>query len=212
MRHGYYVIVISISILILLFLIQEQEHVSFYTKSLFGNKHLGGLPTPSSVMSRVQSIISSLPDSKQFTFIDFGCGEGFILSRVHHLFNQSFGIELNKTSAEYAYQQLKSVSCVTILHQDMIHYTFTNQPTVLYLYEPLWQVEDQQVVQSVYQKVFDNLKKVNQPKYIIYVTAVLSQKIKESDFHSYHLEIIHKEKISRSLFFHNTIYFLRYHS
>jgi SAM-dependent methyltransferase len=174
-----------------------------------GNKNLVGLPTPSSVMTRVQSILSSLNDSKKITFIDFGCGEGFVLSRVHHLFNQSFGIELNKIMSDYAYQRFNSVSCVTILHQDMVHYTFTNQPTVLYMYEPLWEVTEQQVVQSVYQKVFDNLKKVTHQKYVIYVTSVLSPKIKESDFHSYHLEIIHKERISRSLFFHNTIYFLR---
>ena len=212
MRHGYYVIILSISILVLLFLIQEYEHVLFHIKSLLGRKNTVSIPTPSSVITRVQSILSSLNDSKKFTFVDFGCGEGFTLSRIHHLFNQSFGIELNKTTADYAYQKFKSVSCVTILHQDMVHYTFTNQPTVLYLYEPLWEVQDQQVVQSVYQKVFDNLKKVTHQKYVIYVTSVLSPKIKESDFHSYHLEIIHKERISRSLFFHNTIYFLRYHS
>jgi len=200
------ILILSVLLLIILFLVQEKEHVSYYIRNIIFQDPIAALPTPSSVLSRVRSFITNLPSAKQFTLVDFGCGEGDVLHHLRHLVKRSVGIELEKKPAERAYQRFKDIACVTILQQDMTNYTFDNKPTIFYLYEPLWQVKDDQAVRDVYDKVFTNLKRVTEPVYLIYVTAVLDQKLSEAMIDQYGFRVLQMERISRSLFFNNKVY------
>ena len=200
------ILILSVLLLLILFIVQEKEHVSYYIRSAILQDPIASIPTPSSVLNRVKSFISNLPDSKKFTLIDFGCGEGDVLHHLHHLVLRSVGIELDKKPAERAYQRFKDTACVTILQQDMKNYSFENKPTIFYLYEPLWQVKDEQAVKDVYHNVFTNLRHVTQPVYLIYVTAVLDQQLSETMIDQYGFRILRMERLSRSLFFNNKVY------
>ena len=95
---------------------------------------------------------------------------------------------MDSEQANRAIQRFADSKSIEIKHMDMVNYIFPDTSTILYMYEPLWTLTNQKVINSIYDKVMNQIKdaKMNnntQEYYIIYVTAALHPLLDESFFY-----------------------------
>eukprot|EP01084_Bolivina_argentea_P021313 39585_1 len=121
------------------------------------------IPTSKQNIQEINSYLKRLTDIKKYTFIDFGAGEGNAIEYSVNDYQNLIGIELDENIATAAKQRLHDYSNVEILNMNMLNYTFNNTDTVLFLYEPLWQLEEKQAA-VIYHAVFNNLCRAFTPK------------------------------------------------
>ena len=162
----------------------------------------------------VKQIIQKLnlsDNMEDYTFIDFGCGTGHALLYMHNMFNNSIGIEIDKKTSEYAITNTKNILDIEIINKDMAEYTFSNDDTVLFIYEPLFSVYPESDAIDIYSKVFDNINKVfsnsNKKIYIVYITGVFRQDIKKEFINEKNFKILSK-KNTGALLLNRTIYLI----
>ena len=127
------------------------------------------------------------------------------------MFNNSIGIEIDKKTSEYAITNTKNILDIEIINKDMAEYTFSNDDTVLFIYEPLFSVYPESDAIDIYSKVFDNINKVfsnsNKKIYIVYITGVFRQDIKKEFINEKNFKILSK-KNTGALLLNRTIYLI----
>jgi hypothetical protein len=165
-----YVIILVVVILLCIVIYHEQNHMMYYMKCcLSSSENRTGLPTPSHCINTIVSLITTLPPHS-YTFIDFGCGDGDVISHIHsHVFNV-VGVEMDDKQAERTRTRFANVSNVHINTMDMLDYEFQDTPTILYMYEPLWCLDKQEAI-SIYSRVVEHFYTLSSPCYILYISG-----------------------------------------
>ena len=79
-----------------------------------------------------------------------------VMGSLTYKYNKLVGVELDETSHSQASQLLQTEPSVTLHNMPMQNYTFEDEPTVLYMYEPLFEVKDHQIRHDVYSSVMKN--------------------------------------------------------
>lgn len=161
-------------------------------------------PTPYYIINEINHMIKKHTPKNFKKLIDFGCGECHTLSKINFKYKK-IGVEYNneiyknaiKISKKNNYNIYKIINC------HILDYKFTDN-SVIYMYEPLWDVENN----DVYIKLFQILDSLNYNIDIIYVTGLFVKKLDQRFFNKYNFEILEKKKLG-SLFLNRNIYYCR---
>jgi hypothetical protein len=196
--NKYIIVIISIIVIILIILLitffyYEKDHILYYL-SFSSNK--AGLPTPSSVLSIVKNIIQQLPKDN-YTLVDFGCGQGNFINHMYPYVTNIVGIENHIDQASSTMKRFIFIPSITIKCIDMQDYLFTNNSTILYMYEPLWTMKKEESI-NIYHTVMKNVIKVSSLFYIIYVSGI-RQLLDNSFFEQYNFKTLYYTRIKRGL-------------
>ena len=99
----YKIIFIIIFVLILIhffFLNNNYEALWYVIKQFFKGNNNSGIPTSSYINKIILNQLEKINNISEYTFIDFGCGDGHVLINVHPLFNKVkghvIGVDLDK--------------------------------------------------------------------------------------------------------------------
>ena len=158
----------------------EHRTVLHHLKCIFlPGQNTSACPSSEKTMREVVYMVNGLESvTDNYTFIDFGSGEGDSIKWVYQLSNikNTIGVELSRVQAEESKKLFESISNIHILNINMIDYNFKPLPTILFLYEPLWKMTDTIQAVTIYRTVLDNLTSnyqdnVRTPIYIIYVSG-----------------------------------------
>ena len=171
--------------LLIIHFVTEWDSITFGVTEMFSNE-LVGLPTSNTNINRIRDILQEEEiDTQKITLVDFGCGKGDVLDVLDGDFKRLIGIELNQKLASLAKRRHRDNNKVRIRNIDIMDYRFKKRPTLLYAYEPLWQVESSRA-DEIYRDVIDRLSKLDHPTYVVYLTGIhrsdLVPILKESDF------------------------------
>jgi hypothetical protein len=179
------------------------NQIEYIILQFLKKKSIVALPTIPDILKYVEVFCSSRKFAK-YTFIDFGCGQGEIIEKIHpHVLNVE-GIEIEKDVAEIATNRFTHISNIKIINKDMCEHKFKDVPTILYIYEPLWMVKDQRIIDKVWTTVVDNLlKNVNKTVYIIYVARMCGQQLNTNYLLENNFRLIKMNFINRGLPFIN---------
>lgn len=195
--------------LIFLYWYYEKDHIIYYINTILNpSLNNSGMPTPSHIINKINELINNLPN-KNYTLIDFGCGNGNFINNIYKikLLKKIIGIELNSEQAINTKKRFSKINSITILNMDMVDYVFEQIPTILYMYEPLWCLPNNDAL-HIYHKVLENISKITTPCYIIYVSGIYPILDKEF-FKLYPFKIVHHSHINRFLRY-NHIYILKH--
>jgi hypothetical protein len=162
------ILIVCCIVLLVVYIIHEYDHIHY----MFTSKHKEGLPTPWYIINKVNHILKSIPHVNNYTLIDFGCGEGNVITRFSHMVKHIHGIELDPIQANIAHVRYYNNPTVTIHSMNMMDYRFQQCPTILYMYEPLWTIKESSVYLPIYSTVLRHLSKVTYDVYIMYVTGI----------------------------------------
>lgn len=192
----YLIIVVLFLFFLIVFLYHEKQHIDYHISCLIHTtKNKKGLPTPAHVIRRVQQIVNLLPIST-FTFIDFGCGDGTIITHMLAYVRHIIGIEIDEEQARQTQLLFSNLPSVTIKKMDILDYSFENIPTVFYMYEPLWTMTKEDAI-PIYTTVMDHISIIDEC-YIIYISGVRSL-LDEEFFKKYPFTIIYHSTVKRGL-------------
>lgn len=186
-------IIIAIALAVLLIHVYNDYDVMYYgIREFFGE--LEGLPTSAKNITIAGSVISHYINGDDFTFIDFGCGTSGVLIGLRDKFRQLIGIELNSKLANIARDRARFYQNITIINQNMVDYVFHDTPTVLYMYEPLWQVPIDNAL-TVYDAVMKNFSKIRCEKYILYITGLMRADVSDMLGGSKLFELVERKRL-----------------
>ena len=197
----FFIVLIGIILKLLHILYYEYETLYYRIKNYIYGCSYAGIPTHSQYLKIILGNLNNYDNMKEYTFIDFGCGNGKILTKYNDKFEHLIGIELDKNIVKKAKQNTNHYNNVTIINKNMIDFKFDGTNTVFFLYEPLWNIKSKQYSMNVYNKVFNNLYKTfNNNKsgklYIVYLTGIFSKDLNEKFFKKYKLCVKNKYKLA----------------
>ena len=203
-------------ILVLLLLVFWRERVAvYYWLSLYAallfqkeeaSANTSGLSTPAGVRDTVlEWVRGKQQEWSNLHVIDLCCGEGDFLALLAHKVPtlKLTGVELDPAQCKIAQKRIRQAR---IWCQDMQEYQFPRTGALLlYMYEPLWEVEDASIFLPVYERVLSNVSRVSSKQHVavLYVTGIRRfAQIPESLFQKYgfHLE---KETAAARLLWHS---------
>ncbi len=164
-------------VLVILYVIslcwQNKENIEWIVTCYLQDTPLESIPTNSYILSSINQIIdSNLPNLQEYTFVDFGSGSGRLVKDICYKYKHVYGIELEEKSHHLALDHCQGVPNITLLHQSITDFEFPDTDILLYMYDPLYLVDDCDKVKDTYQSVLDNLSKTNHNKYILYVSGI----------------------------------------
>jgi SAM-dependent methyltransferase len=159
-------------VLLIMYFVAEWNSITYGIREMFTTE-LAGLPTSNTNLNSIRNIMEEEGiDTRDMKLIDFGCGKGDVLKEFESDYRQLIGIEINPKLAKIARNMHRDTDKIRIHNTDIQEYNFKNTSTVLYAYEPLWQVEKSRAV-KIYQKVIDNLEQISShPVYVVYLTGL----------------------------------------
>jgi len=216
--------ILFLKIILLIFLIKVlidgSNYIHFFYDFLFHGRPWAAVPLSNHIKNVIVNIINKITDTKKYTFIDFGCGDGNVIDVVHDKVNKAVCIELEKSMTDLAEKRFKrkQVSAetssplnITILNMDMLDYKYVQTPTILFMYEPLWSMKKEDAL-ALYHKIIGKIPtgskipfkgdKVSAgtlfPFYLIYVSG-LDPYLDETFFNKYDFKMLEHIKLSRFL-------------
>jgi methyltransferase family protein len=171
-----YIFLIGIVItLLIIHFVNDWEPLTYGITEMFSTESAGA-PTSHKNLVEIKCALQKEIDTEDFTFIDFGCGGGSVINEYEKDFKRLIGIELNPKLARIARRKTKHHNNVKIYNKDIQEYRFKRRPTILYLYEPLWQVYPIHKAMEIYENVINNLtdmaRKAHQRVLIVYLTGL----------------------------------------
>jgi hypothetical protein len=190
------VIITVLILLVIKLLYDEFSYITFMFQYLFMGRPWAAIPLPRNIQNAILRILKELPPNK-YTFIDFGCADGNVIDLVYSRTNEAVCIELEKYLTDIAEKRFKDIKNVKVLNQDMNDYMYTDTPTILFLYEPLWSMKKEDAI-PIYQKIFAKIPKDIKPFYIIYVSGV-NPHLDETFFKNLDFSKVSYLKLSRFL-------------
>ncbi len=206
MKWIYFIFIVIV--LMVWHFVTEWDSMTYGITELF-SPELEGFPTSRTNLDRIEKILDKEGiDTTRFTLIDFGCGKGDVLNRFSDNFKRVIGVELNKKLARAARKTNKDNSNVRVYNTDMTKYRFKTRPTILYAYEPLWQL-DTDIANEIYDKTISNLTKIGDTDvYILYLSGLARADLDPKFFEGRPFEVVRKEKLG--LFPYRDLYIYRY--
>lgn len=185
-------------IFLLKVLIDGSNYIHFFYDFLFHGRPWAAVPLSSHIKNIIVNIINKIPKNKEYTFIDFGCGDGNVIDVVHEKVNKSVCIELEKSMTDLAEKRFKDIKTITVLNMDMLDYKYVQTPTILFMYEPLWSMKKEDAL-VLYHKIIRKIPAgSNIPFYLIYVSG-LDPYLDETFFSEYQFKMFDHIKLSRFL-------------
>ena len=175
----------------------EKDHILYTINCLLNNsKNTSGLPTNNYMITKIHTLINNLP-KRNYTLIDFGCGDGDFINQIYKCNNilKVIGIELNSNQANQTKKRFSKINSIEIKNIDMTNYIFQPIPTILYMYEPLWDLTEYNAL-PIYHKVMKNISNLTTPCYIIYVSGIIP-KLDKSFFKLYQFKMLYHSQIPR---------------
>ena len=161
-----------IVIYILLLLWQEKNNIQHIYLSFISDLPFVAIPTNPTLLKNVNKIINkNILDKKKYTFIDFGSGCGDLVKQIHEDYYTTIGIEIEKEAHKKAISNCINNSTIILKNIPMQNYNFQDVPTILYMYDPLFELNDCNEIDTIYNNVFTNYDKIKNTKYILYVKA-----------------------------------------
>jgi len=112
------------------------------------------IATSKNILIDLERDLKLIGDFKDYTLIDFGAGDGGVLKHLGHLFRETIGVDIIPLDP--------SIICM-----NMADYHFKNQPTVLYMYEPLHRMTDTYKAVDTYYRVLTNFDQITYPKFLV---------------------------------------------
>lgn len=179
-------VIISIEIIT-----RNYTSIKYHIDSVLGRTKLVGLVTPKYVIDEVVRIIKKINNAQTYRFIDFGSSEGEIIFSIYPYVGQAIGIEFYPVLHRRALTRhhaigVNNATNIYFLNMDMVNYQFAPVNTILYLYEPLWQMPEKEAAE-LYAAVFDNLAKIKGSAniYIIYCSGTGTEQLPPHFFYNY---------------------------
>ena len=115
-----------------------------------------------------------LEDPGDFTFVDLGCGKGFVLALAAlHGFGRVVGVELDpdlagKARANAQVLTARTSSQVEVVEGDATSFGLPSEPTVVYMYNPF----GPQTMRDVVRAVDRSLVERPRPLFVVYVNPL----------------------------------------
>ena len=198
---------------------QNKENIEWIVTCYLQDTPLESIPTNSYILSSINQIIdSNIPNLQEYTFVDFGSGSGRLVKEICYKYKHVYGIELEEKSHHLALDHCQGVPNITLLHQSITDFEFPDTDILLYMYDPLYLVDDCDKVEDTYQLVLDNLTKTNHDKYILYVSGVFFHSLYKKTCNALFTLLNDKQytlihKSTTNLFpFNRQIYLFRYNN
>ncbi len=175
-------LIIGILLLIIaaIFIYNEYTYIGYYYNYKFKNRASAAIPLPRNVRQAVLQILDELPPAK-YNFIDFGCADGEVIDLVYRYSGKNKNIntldcvELEPAVANIAKIRFDGINEINVIQGDMKDYKYKNQPTILFFFEPLWEMKKEEAIplyQSILSEINIQLIDNTEPFYIIYITGV----------------------------------------
>jgi len=201
--YNYHSIINSIICIIYLVLLRGNIE-SLFNGIILNNIIKSQQPTPHYIIKEINNLILLYTSDKIKKIIDFGCGDCNTLNNIDFNY-EKIGIDYNKDIYENAIYQIKknNYQIDEIININILEYNF-NTNFLLYMYEPLWEVEDT----GVYKTLFLKLSKLDYDIDIIYLTGLTSKKLDKYFFNKYNFHVIKKIDIG-SIFLNRSLYYCR---
>lgn len=151
---------------------QNKENILSLIDTYIYNKPYDAIPSNSYVIEKINNISDQyIPNNNNYSFIDFGSGDGMILKNMYRKYKKLYGIELYEKAHILALQNCKNINNIYLINDSMENFKFPNDDIILYMYDPLFTINDCNKIKFIYNSVINNLNKTNKNKYIIYVQA-----------------------------------------
>ena len=162
-------------------------------------------PLPSSMVKTIQRHLQVIPNLSSYTLIDLGCGEGHMLQELYPLVKRAIGVETEKRQANETQIRFLSNRSIHIYHKDLVQYSFEDQPTVVYLYEPLWKSES---AKESYETIVSKLQQLSSPVYIVYLSGLTKKELSSDFFKAHQFSVLHSESFPRALLWNQQLYII----
>ncbi len=201
-------LIVLFLLVLIKFIYDEHSYIIFMFQYLFMGRPWAAIPLPKNIQNIVKKIMKDdIPDSKKYTFIDFGCADGNVIDLIYKTTNKAVCIELEKTWTDMAEKRFKGINNIQVLNMDMNNYKYENNPTILFMYEPLWSMKKEDAL-PIYQSILGKINEYKDihPFYIIYVSGV-NPHLDEAFFNQLGFHMKQYYKLSRFLGFKkNNVY------
>lgn len=167
------IIICLIVIYILLLLWQEKNNIQHIYLSFISDLPYVAIPTNPILLKNVNKIINkNILDKKKYTFIDFGSGCGDLVKQIHQDYYNTIGIEINKEAHNKAISNCINKSNIILKNIPMQNYYFSDVPSILYMYDPLFELNDCNEIDKIYDNVLINYDKIKNTKYILFISGI----------------------------------------
>ena len=122
----------------------------------------------------IKKILNNIEIDKKDIFVDFGCGKGrVLLIASRYNFNKIIGIEFSPELISIALANIErcknysnfSIDKIKIIEEDVLHYNFSNNETVFYLYNPFSNIILNRLCENIVKSFISNPRRI----LIIYV-------------------------------------------
>lgn len=151
---------------------QNKENILSIIHSFINDKPYPAIPSNSYLIEKINNISDQyIPNNNNYSFIDFGSGDGIILKKMHKKYKNLYGIELYEKAHILALENCKNINNIYLINDSMENFKFPNDDIILYMYDPLFTINDCNKINYIYTNVINNLNKTKKIKYIIYVRA-----------------------------------------
>ena len=145
-------------------------------ETLDRGEHRDGVDFESTPPPSWRKVLRALPidDPRDFTFVDIGCGKGFVLAlAAQHGFGRVMGVELDPELARKARANAQVLSrqtsrAVEVVEGDATKFELPIEPSVVYLYNPF----GPQTMRDVVLNVERSLAERPRPLFVAYVNPL----------------------------------------
>ena len=192
---------------------QEQTYVKQYFESALSNRPSAAVTLSKNVEQELLQTLHSYfgATKNKFIFIDFGCAEGNVIAKVyqHPSIQKCVGVELESKLTDKAQERFKNIPNIEIWNLDMNDYKYEIAPTILFIYEPLWELNTKEA-KTLYRQILSSIPPYNDDFYIIYVSGVINKHLNTSFFASLDFKQLKHVKLDRLLGLkHNDFYLFK---
>ena len=161
----------------------ERENIRHIVLSYICNRTYESVPTNQTLLYNVNKIINNnINDRYTYSLIDFGSGVGDFLIHMKDQHHTLIGVELDKSSHDEAVNNCSAHRNIFLENDDMVKYNFRDEKSILYIYEPLFNLESCIHMNEIYNTVIENYTRdvKYSKKYIVYVESVTLFNVKNS--------------------------------
>ena len=122
---------------------QNKENILSIIHSFINDKPYPAIPSNSYLIEKINNISDQyIPNNNNYSFIDFGSGDGMILKKMHKKYKKLYGIELYEKAHILALENCKNINNIYLINDSMENFKFPNDDIILYMYDPLFTIND----------------------------------------------------------------------
>ena len=159
-------------IYLLMILCENKENLYHIALSCVNRREFASVPTNPTLLTSINKVLGkNIRNKYQYTFIDFGSGFGTLLEQMRHKYVKLIGVEPEKVSHEESTLKLRMYENIVLENKPMEEFVFPDEDIILYMYEPLFLLNDCSKRREIYNQVIGNLAKYSKKAYVIYIQS-----------------------------------------